>query len=142
MRKAVDSKSGAGQGRAKGPFAALVGDVMLWVVAFKRSSLPGAVGPGFRPSGGAHANPPAAALLTGQAARERASALKRLRLVRSFLVGTHNPKLSIVMPRSQPGSPYDWDLRRKSLESEVVHHSALSSAERSQAGLNLLAFMD
>ena len=47
--------------------------------------MPGAVGPGFRPSGGANAKPPAAALLTGQVARELASTLKRLRLVRSSL---------------------------------------------------------
>lgn len=46
--------------------------------------MPGAVGPGFRPPGGANAKPPAAALLTGQVARELASTLKRLRLVRSF----------------------------------------------------------
>ncbi len=88
---------------------------MLGVVAFKRSSLPGAVDPGFRPSGGAHANSPAAALLTGQGARERASALKRLRLVRSFLVGTHNPKIISRDAEIATHSPYDWDLRRKSL---------------------------
>ncbi len=58
--------------------------------------------------------PPAAALLTGQAARERAPALKRLRLVRSFLVGLRSrcdialaytllAKLSIELERGMLG---------------------------------------
>ncbi len=40
------------------------------------SGLPGVVGPGSRPRAGACAEPPAATLLTGQAARERAMAAR------------------------------------------------------------------
>lgn len=53
----------------------------------KLNSLPGAVGPGFRLFRRRFAKPPAAALLTGQAVRERAPAQERLRLVCSLFGG-------------------------------------------------------
>lgn len=69
------------------------------VVRPKRNSLPGAVVPGSARSERRDANPPAAALLTGQAVRELAPARTRLCLVCSLFGGAPLPWAHGGVPR-------------------------------------------